>query len=72
MRSASLREHYDYVVVVGPRLDRLPEVISLSLAVDQTLLVVPRGVRAWRLRELLPPEGDIARRVTGALILDRG
>ena len=67
-----LRDRYDYVVVVGPRLDRLPEVISLSSAVDLTILVVPRGVRAWRLRELLPPEGDIARRLTGALILNRG
>jgi hypothetical protein len=66
------RQHYDYVVVVGPRLDRLPEVISLSSAVDQTLLVVPRGAQAWRLRQLLPPEGDIAGRVTGALILNRG
>ena len=66
------RGQYDYVVVVGPRLDRLPEVISLSSAVDQTLLVVPRGAQAWRLRQLLPPEGDIAGRVTGALILNRG
>jgi Mrp family chromosome partitioning ATPase len=66
------RGQYDYVVVVGPRLDRLPEVISLSSAVDQTLLVVPRGGQAWRLRQLLPPEGDIAGRVTGALILNRG
>jgi receptor protein-tyrosine kinase len=69
---AALRDHYDYVVVVGPRLDPLPEVISLSQAVDRTLLVVPRGIPAWRLRELLPPEGDVARRVTGALILNRG
>jgi Mrp family chromosome partitioning ATPase len=49
----SLRDSYEYVLVIGPRPDSAGESISLFGAVDHSVVVVTRGMRLARLRQPL-------------------
>jgi hypothetical protein len=67
----SLRLQYDFVLVVGPGLDRPAEVIPLVSACDWSVLVTPRGERAKALDAAHGMADALAGRVAGALIIDR-
>jgi hypothetical protein len=67
----SLRLQYEFVLVVGPGLDRPAEVIPLVSATDWSVLVTPRGQRAKTLDAAHGMADALAGRVAGALIVDR-
>ncbi|MEA2399568.1 MAG: tyrosine-protein kinase [Thermoleophilaceae bacterium] len=67
----NLRLQYDFVLVVGPGLDRPAEVIPLVAATDWSVLVTPHGERAKTLEAAHGMADALAGRVAGALIVDR-
>lgn len=68
-----LRLRYDFVIVVGPGLDRPDEVIPLSSAADWSVLVTQRGERASAFDSAgaMAASDALAGRVAGAVIVDR-
>jgi polysaccharide biosynthesis transport protein len=67
----NLRLRYDYILVVGPGLDRPAEVIPLIAATDWSVLVTPRGERARTIESAHGLTDALAGRIAGALILNR-
>jgi tyrosine-protein kinase len=66
-----LRLQYEFVLVVGPGLDRPAEVIPLVSATDWSVLITPRGERAKTLDAAHGLADALAGRVAGALIVER-
>lgn len=69
----NLRLRYEFVIVVGPGLDRPEEVIPLAAATDWSVLITPRGerVRTFEAAHELALTDALAGRVAGAVIVDR-
>jgi hypothetical protein len=69
----SLRLRYDFVIVIGPGLDRPEEVIPLAAVTDWSILITPRGERArtFEAARDLALTDALAGRVAGAIIVDR-
>jgi Mrp family chromosome partitioning ATPase len=69
----NLRLRYEFVLVVGPGLDRPEELIPLASATDWSVLVTPRGERArtFEAARDLALTDALAGRVAGAVIVDR-
>jgi Mrp family chromosome partitioning ATPase len=69
----NLRLRYDFVLVIGPGLDRPEELIPLASATDWSVLVTPRGERAstFEAANALALTDALAGRVAGAVIVDR-
>jgi capsular polysaccharide biosynthesis protein len=69
----SLRLRYEFVIVIGPGLDRPEEVIPLAAVTDWSVLVTPRGERArtFEAARDLALTDALAGRVAGAIIVDR-
>jgi Mrp family chromosome partitioning ATPase len=65
-----LRDRFDIVLIAGPNLDRVAEVIPLLEWADHALLLVPRGIQARRLGPARMIGDNLGRRFVGALILD--
>jgi len=66
-----LRLRYDFVLVVGPGLDRPAEVIPLISAADWSVLITPRGERARTIESAHGLTDALAGRVAGALLVNR-
>lgn len=69
---AELRGSFDFVVVAGPSLSRLADVIWLTSAADCALIVAAAGVPARRLRAARFVGDAADRPVAGALITRSG
>ena len=69
----NLRLRYEFVIVVGPGLDRPEELIPLASATDWSVLITPRGerVRTFEAAHELALTEALAGRVAGAVIVDR-
>jgi Mrp family chromosome partitioning ATPase len=69
----NLRLRYEFVIVVGPGLDRPEEVIPLAEVADWSVLVTPRGERAstFEAARDLALTDALAGRVAGAIVVDR-
>ena len=69
----NLRLRYEFVIVVGPPLDRPEELIPLASATDWSVLITPRGerVRTFEAAHELALTEALAGRVAGAVIVDR-
>jgi capsular polysaccharide biosynthesis protein len=67
----NLRLRYDFILVVGPGLDRPAEVIPLISAADWSVLVTPQGERARTIESAHGLTDALAGRVAGALIVNR-
>ncbi len=64
-----LRDRYDFIVIAGPGLGRVAEVIPLLEQADSAVLVVPRGIEARRLGQARAI-GDLRERFAGTLVVD--
>jgi Mrp family chromosome partitioning ATPase len=69
----NLRLRYEFVVVVGPGLDRPEELIPLASATDWSVLVTPRGERVstFEAAHEMALTDALAGQVAGAVIVDR-
>jgi len=65
-----LRGEFDFVVMAGPNLDHLAEVIPLLERADLALLLAPRGIPARRLEPVRMIGDDLWRRFVGVVVLD--
>ena len=69
----NLRLRYEFVVIIGPGLERPEELIPLASATDWSVLITPRGERAstFEAANALALTDALAGRVAGAVIVDR-